>query len=173
MQHTRQPTTGFTLIELLIVISSIAVLTAIALPVYQDYAIRSNAEQALNTVAAAKRAVTEICLSKPDTVVESNGDTGFSFSESMAPDSLLANVQVQANCAAGTMWVGVRTKNTGANRDPVLLLTSLGPFVPLELGSRNGLPGAVKWDCRGVAERAAHLPSGCRLSEMPFAELTL
>lgn len=46
---------GFTLIELMIVVSIIAVLSAIALPSYQRYAGRSQATAALHELTAAKR----------------------------------------------------------------------------------------------------------------------
>ena len=50
---------GFTLIELMIVIAILAILVALAVPAYRDYAIRSKIAECINGAAVAKVQVSE------------------------------------------------------------------------------------------------------------------
>ena len=50
---------GFTLIELMIVIAIVAILVALAVPAYQDYAVRAKVGECIGQAASAKLAVAE------------------------------------------------------------------------------------------------------------------
>ncbi|WP_305403155.1 pilin [Photobacterium leiognathi] len=52
---------GFTLIELMIVVAIIGILSAFAIPAYQNYTMRAHASEMLNATSAFKTAV-GICL---------------------------------------------------------------------------------------------------------------
>jgi type IV pilus assembly protein PilA len=53
----KQVQQGFTLIELLVVVTVVGVLSAIAVPSYQDYTIRSRVSEAASLVGPAKTAI--------------------------------------------------------------------------------------------------------------------
>jgi len=134
---------GFTLIELMIVVAIIAILTAIALPAYQDYTIRSKVSGALVQMDAAKLAVTETASSKGElaTAVTGPGAAGYS-----APStSYVASIVIADGIITGT------TQNTGAPTAPVLVLTP----------TQSSVSTVINWKCT-TTTAAKYVPASCR-----------
>lgn len=136
---------GFTLIELMIVISIIAILLALAVPMYKDFTVRAKVTEGLVLAAGAKNAVAQTCT-EDSTLSPTNLNTGFTITTS----TYVRSITISNTCEEP--WIIIRTKDTGANTDVVMSLD----------GTIINEKGHIAWNCHRVTGDAAHIPGSCR-----------
>lgn len=136
---------GFTLIELMIVVAIIGILSAIAIPAYQDYTKRAHISEGLSLASGPKAAVSEYYATQ-GTWPKNNASAGLDSATQLGGNA----VKSVAVGSGGVITVTFNSKV--ASGDPVLKLT------PTASG------GSIKWRCGGnnttVSDK--YLPANCR-----------
>ena len=140
---------GFTLIELMIVVAIIAILAAIAVPVYQEYVIRSQVSEGSVLVDGVRTSVAEFISSK-GRMPPSNYSAGIA-----QPTSIRGNYVASltlSNAANSTIMV------TYGNQSNAMISSKVLAF------SASTLPGSVVWHCSQATTTVSprYLPQLCR-----------
>lgn len=157
---------GFTLIELMIVVAIIGILAAVALPAYQDYAVRAKVTEAVIAASSAKSVLSEAFQTGGIGALDAAG-TGINLSAAAEKASkyvvnYCVDVAPGATCAAltgttGPWQINVAVAATAENGIPTGLNNNILRFLPRV---QNATPvatsvGAVDWACASSTSTTA------------------
>lgn len=136
---------GFTLIELMIAVAIVGILSAVALPAYQDYTIRSQVTEGISLASGAKSGIVEYHSNKgklPETGAEVDFDG--------ASGKYVASVAIGAD--------GIITATFGGDANEKITESDKNTIV---LTPEETTEGNIKWGCSGTVE-AKYLPASCK-----------
>ena len=130
---------GFTLIELMIIVAIVAILTAVALPAYQDFTIRTKVAELVLSAGAYKTGVAEKAA-QDGAVLTSAGVT--------------LTVVPGGKITGGSITDGGLVTVIGSS-------TSIGTAVTIVMTPSVGNGGRIIWECTTTAN-FKYVPPECR-----------
>ncbi|WP_131776823.1 pilin [Legionella impletisoli] len=133
---------GFTIVELLIVVGIVAILSVIAIPVYQNYAVRARVTEGLSLASAAQLAVAD-AVATHGRLPTSQAETHYL---SPASTDNIESVTI-ANDGTGAIIVDY----TPAAGDGTII------FLPTLDANKN-----IYWICTGGTLESRYRPVNCR-----------
>lgn len=146
---------GFTLVEVMIVVAIIAILTAVAMPAYQDYSIRTKMTEVMLAASACRTLITEVYHSSRSAPAANGWGC-----ESAISSKFVQKVETDGDGVISVTVMGISSAVDGAKLTMAPLKAANTPArTPGDLGAR-----IWGWNCGGAGTtvNANYLPSPCR-----------
>ncbi|API86240.1 pilin [Francisella uliginis] len=128
---------GFSLVELMVVIAIIAILAAIAMPMYSDYTVRAKLGSQLTKIGAIKTSAVEY-------IIENEGNTNYSV---INIQNLPPGVTVNDGVTTGRIDIDTSSIISGSK---IMLTPTAGS-------------GSVTWDCSVEGVDRSQAPTSCSI----------
>lgn len=142
-----KPRNGFSLVELIIALAIIAILISLAVPIYQDYTIRSQVTEGLSIANGAKTAVSDYWSSRGSFPADS-AEAGV-----VAPSGFSGDYVTELRVSNGEIQVTFGPPRAGA---PITGRTLT--LRPVDVDSVSSL----EWECEAPSIPSRYVPSRCR-----------
>jgi type IV pilus assembly protein PilA len=147
---------GFTLIELMIVVAIIGILAAIAIPAYQDYAIRAKVTEGLNLADSAKTSVAESFQSGSLVGLKA---AATSWNLAFTPTKYVSNITVGTGTGVITVqYASAQIPQLAAGANFIVLSPFIQPAgggVPVAMAAAGTATGNIDWACTSVGVASA------------------
>jgi hypothetical protein len=155
---------GSTLIGVMVVIATIGILVAVAVPQYQDYIARSRIVEGMNLSSSARLAVTEAFASRGTVAMDEASSGSFTF----VPTRSVKLIEITPS---GAIAIDFQNNVAPDNKNTLHLIPTNDPDAnipkPIDLSKPEGSTWAGGWSCRSSDNNLLPqlLPSECRINK--------